>query len=329
MNAKSIRVLIPGVFLAGAIAVTAYVIHPWLSVFGSVTTALLLGMLVGNICSPGDLFASGIGFSEKSILAFAIMLMGLELQLGDLFRLGPISGLIVIPAIVVTIGTSLVLGKLFGYSPGFSLILGVGNAVCGSSAIAAVAPATSAREDEIGISIGIVNLLGTLGMLLLPLLALKLGLSAKASSFLLGGSIQAVGQVVSAGFSLGSEIGEMATLVKMFRVIMIVPIVILVPFIFRKENSPSSSASRKGLIPGYLIGFLVSCSFVTLFGGDNQIVSMLKQLGKAALMVAMAGIGLKIRFADLLRQAPRALGLGVAVVLVQILTLLLLIFWLF
>lgn len=327
MNTKSVKLLIPGVLLAIAVAVTASMIQPWLSVFGSVTLALLLGMAVGNIFSPGDLFAPGIRFSERNILAFAIMLMGLKLQLGDLFQLGPISGLIVIPTILITIGTSVVLGKLFGYSPGFSFILGVGNAVCGSSAIAAVAPATEAKEEEIGISIGIVNLLGTLGMLLLPLVAVKLGLSSRASSFLLGGSIQAVGQVVSAGFSLGNEIGEMATLVKMFRVLMILPIAILVPLIFRKKSS-SSTTSRKSLIPGYLAGFIISCSLVTFFDGDNQVFSILKQLGKVALMVAMAGIGLKIRFASLIKQAPRALGLGLAVVIVQISTLLFLIFWL-
>jgi len=327
MDTKAMKDLMPGVLLTVAVAITAKIAHFWLPGLGSVTLALLFGIISGNFFPPGKKFSSGIRFSEKSILAFAIMLMGLELQLQDLFALGPVSALIIIPTVFVTIGSALLLGRYFGYSPGFSLIMGVGNAVCGSSAIAAVAPSSGAKEDEIGISIGIVNLLGTVGMLLLPLAAVKLGLSAISSSFLLGGSIQAVGQVVSAGFSLGSETGEMATLIKMFRVLLIIPVAILVPVIFRSRTTPLRSKGRS-LIPNYLIGFLVACALVTAFDGDHRVFSTFRHIGKWTLMVAMAGIGLKIHFASLLKQAPKALAFGITIVTAQLTALSLLIFFL-
>ena len=315
--------LIPGLFLTLITAICAKLLAGSIHGIGAVSLAIILGILLGNLFNLSGKFADGIQYAEKKILTYAIILMGFNLQLGELSEMGITVFLIIIPTMLLTISSALLYGRILGFNGSFSLLMGAGNAVCGSSAIAAVAPVTTANEEEIGVSIGVVNLLGTAGMFILPLLAGLLSLNDLQSSYLTGGILQAIGQVVAAGFSINDHVGDTATLIKMLRVIMIGPIVMLVTIINRKKVT--GNGGKKSYIPSYIIGFFICSILASIFHTDTTIIPNLRMLAKFLLTIAMAGVGMKIRFKSLLHHGPKALLLGLLTNLTQAAFMLLLI----
>jgi len=140
---------------------------------GSTSFAIILGIIAGNTIAKDRSLVPGIIFAEKKLLTLAIMFMGVTLNIGDVVSLG-LKGIIYTIIVMGSVIFSAVkLGKMMGFTKEFSLLLGSGNAVCGSSAIAATAPVVKAHEDEIGISVAVVNLMGTILMFILPVVAVK------------------------------------------------------------------------------------------------------------------------------------------------------------
>ncbi len=316
------RKIIPGLLLTFLIAICAKLVSSEIHVIGAISLAIIFGILVGNTIKLGDKYANGIKFSEKNLLTYAIVLMGFKLQLIELGEMGSTVFLVVLPTMFVTFCSAIMIGRFMGFSKSYSLLMGAGNAVCGSSAIAAVAPVTEANEEEIGVSIGIVNLLGTVGMFMLPLIAGILTLSSSQSSYLVGGVLQAIGQVVAAGFSISDKVGDTATLIKMLRVIMIGPIVMIIT-LFNKTTT--SNITKRKFIPSYIIGFFVCSVIGSIFHGDHVILQYLKMLANILLTVAMAGVGMKISFRSLINHGPKALLFGLLVNLTQIIFVLIII----
>ncbi len=309
--------IIPGLLFTIGIATVAFVVNHYLPLFGAASIALLLGIIIGNSFKPGPIYSDGIRFSETMLLSTAITLMGLKMDMTTMAGFGSLLGYLIIPLVTITIITALIIGRVFKLQSTLSLLLGVGNAICGTSAIAVVSPSTRATREEAGIAIGVVNMIGTIGMLLLPMLIINTGFDQKGSALLIGGSLQAVGQVVAAGNIISESVGDLATLFKMSRVLMIIPLVIFIPMIM-KRGETKSSVRKKLHLPVYLIGFLICSALVSFIGSDSSAIKWLIYLEKILLIVAMAGIGLKIEFKKILTVAPRALLVCTIVTLVQI-----------
>ena len=309
--------LLPGLMVTISIALAAKVLSHVIPNIGGVTLAIILGIIVGNLVPLGNKFSDGIKFSEKNILTCAIVLMGFKLNLFELGGMGASVFFVIIPMMLTTIVSAVLLGKLFGYTSRFSVLMGAGNAVCGSSAIAAVAPAVQAEEEEIGVSIGIVNLLGTIGIFLIPVIAHLFTLSDVKSSYLVGGTLQAVGQVVAAGFSINEKVGDSATLIKMLRVLMIGPVVMIVS-ILSKTTHAKGKKKLSQMVPPYIIGFFICCVLGSVFNSDTYVLPHLKVAAKLLLTVAMAGVGMKIKFTSLMAHGPKALLFGTLIAAIQI-----------
>jgi uncharacterized integral membrane protein (TIGR00698 family) len=213
---------------------------------GAVAIAILIGIVVGNSIKLGETFKSGIAFSEKQLLSFAIALMGVNLNYVLLQKLGYKTVGLIIVAMSVTIITAIILGKLLKVDPKLSLLLGIGSGVCGSSAIAATEKIIDAKEEDVGLSIAIVNFLGTIGIFLLPLIgAVILKLSHVNAGILIGNTLQAVGQVTAGAFSISEETGQTATIVKMGRVLMLTPIILVLLFCFK--SGKTEQGAKKGV----------------------------------------------------------------------------------
>ncbi len=324
MNLQPVPYL-KGLGLCLVLAAAAYVLADFIPI-GAVAMAIILGILTGNLMRPGTSFTAGISFSEKHILAAAIALMGVNLDFTILRELGLRSVLLVIAGVAVTIGAALVLGAALRLDRKFALLLGIGNGVCGSSAIAATEQIVGAREEEVGLSVAIVNALGTAGIFLLPFLAhTVLRLTDLDAGLMIGNTLQAVGQVVAAGFSVSDAAGQTATIIKMTRILMLFPLVFLLLFAFagrgaaRNRASGRSARGGRPRVPGFIIGFVL-LSLVPTFGLlPDRWVSVLGHASHYALIVAMAGIGLRITFASILRNGRSALLAGGAIFAVQIL----------
>ena len=313
----------PGILLAALLSGLAMFISKLIPGPGTVFFAILVGLFFGNILPPITKVEAGLAFLEKHLLPIAIALMGTELELHMLGQLGLSAFLIVIPAMAVSIFCALLIGRFLRLSVSASFLLGIGNSVCGTSAVLAAAPAVKAKKHEVGVAVAAVNLMGTISMFLLPGLAILLALSATKTSYLIGGSLQAVGQVVAAGFSVSDSVGSNALVIKMLRVLMIGPIVMILHLIFHSKNT--DSRQKKKYIPGYIIGFTVCAIAATLFRNNTLILPHVKTLASLLMVISMSAVGFRIRIRSLLKQAPKALLLVACLSVIQISMILLLV----
>lgn len=282
---------------------------------GSVSLVILAGILLGNLIpnrgarSPS--LSPGIRFCEKHVLTWAIALMGLNLDYRLLKDVGTGILFLVPVAVLFTVALALILGRFFGLSRKFSLLLGIGNAVCGSSAIAAAQGVVNAEEKHVALSVAAVNLYGTIGIFLLPLLADSIyGPDPVVKGVLIGNTLQAVGQVSAAGFSLGELTGQAATVVKMGRILLIGPVVLLLSLRMSAGDRSTREGRRAQGIPAYIIVFLIFSLAGSLDLVPAALIEGGKFLSKLLLVTAMAAVGLKISIRDLVKSGGSALLMG-------------------
>jgi uncharacterized integral membrane protein (TIGR00698 family) len=312
---------IPGLSLATGLGILSVALSRSGAIpfIGSIAIAILAGIVVGNIFPIDRLRPEGFEWSEKILLTWAIALLGLSLNLGVLSPDGAGSALAlgtVVTVVAATIVMGLVISRMLGLPRSIGILLGVGNAVCGSSAILAVAPLATKDHHEIGVSVGVVNLLGTIGIFALPQLVALQGLDASAGGLLIGGSLQAVGHVVAAGFSISDQVGELATAVKMFRILLLGPIILVLGLLLHARYWLSWRQ-----IPRYILAFILLAVVGNLGILSDELTGTIQTVTKLMLAIAMAGVGLRIRLAGLLKQGPRVLIAGALLFGVQLLLL--------
>ncbi len=313
------KAIFPGLLLVLVLALLSF----WLSGFlpiGAVVVGISLGIFFGNLFSVKETWLSGIQFAEKQILAWAIILMGVKLDFNIVKELGFKAILIIIAAIIFTISISLILGRLLHINRRLALLLGIGNGVCGSSAIAATEKIIGADKHEVGISVTAVNFLGVIGMFLLPLFAkFMLVFNDLQSGFLIGNTLQAVGQVVAAGFSINETVGHTATIVKMMRILMLTPIVLTLLYYFHQKSKKQVVVVKKQGLPYFIIGFILMSFIPSFHLLSPDIIKVLGKLSHYLLLIAMVAIGLKISFKHIIKQGGKALLAGSLIFLFQIL----------
>jgi len=317
---KNVQQYAYGLILCILIAVVALFVGGY-TPLGAVTIAIILGIVIGNLAKLGDGFEKGIKFSEKRVLPFAIALMGANLNYLILKELGYQSLLLVIAGIVVTLAASLFLAKMFAFDPKMALLLGIGNGICGSSAIAATEQIIGAEKKDVGISIAIVNFLGTVGMFLLPVIGtVFLKFDNLNSGLLIGNTLQAVGNVVAAGFSVSPLSGQTATIVKMARILMLTPVIFGLLYVLSSKARVDGNLKKINLfsIPAFIIWFILFSLIPTFSLLPKACMDIISTASHYALVVAMAGIGLKTTIASILNDGKSALLIGSLTFLVQI-----------
>ena len=319
------RRYLPGIVVAMLIGLAGQLAGQWLPTVGGVTIALLIGMLLSGVMRRRGVYAAGVALVERRLLPLTIALLGFELKPRVLLDLGLPGLCLIVGLVAVTIGGSLALGRFLGFSRRFSLLLGCGNAICGSNAIASVGKTINASEQEAGPAVAAVNLMGTLGIFALPLLSVSLGFSDARSGALIGGTLQAVNQVVAAGYSLNPTVGQLAVLIKMGRVLMLGPIVIMLGLICRQQ--PGERAGWP--LPGFIVGFFALTLLGSLPWFPAGLATALAKASGYLLAIAMAASGLKIDLASLVRQGPAIVAAELAIVLVQVTSACLAVRWLF
>lgn len=295
------------------IAILAVILANYLSVFGSILMALILGMVAGNVFLRSDKLHSGLKFSEKTILEMSIVLIGFGFEAGNLENLSWSLLIILAASIAVVILLALGIGKLLGLNSRLSMLLGAGSAICGSAAIAATAPVIDANEEEVGVSIGAVNLIGTIGLAFLPALALFLHFTDFQSAVLLGGTLQSIGHVAASSFAMNNEVGEWAMVVKMSRVMFMIPLLLVLFFIGRKR------VDTKVSFPYFIFFFAFAVYLAQLDSMSSELTGYLAMAGNFLMAVAMTAIGVGIKIKPLLRISPKGLALGSILFLIQIL----------
>ncbi|WP_125565992.1 YeiH family protein [Companilactobacillus insicii] len=311
---------LPGLGLSVVVAIIAKVLAIWLPSLGGATIAILLGIILGNTFFKQSGLAVGTKFSESKLLEYSVVLLGFTVTFQTIAEMG-IPGLAyIIMMMTIVIISAYAIGRKLGFSEKMSLMMAGGNAVCGSSAIGAIAPAIDADDEEKGQIITLVNLLGTVMMLTLPFLGLAVfGNDLLSKSALLGGTLQSVGQVVAGASLIDSQTVKYAMLFKITRIIMLVAVV----FFFEKKVNHGTQVTvtrhkkTRMPIPWYVLAFLIICiinsttTMPEIFGDSAHVISTWFET------TALAAIGLRLNLAKFLKEGPKFLAYGLAVGSVQ------------
>lgn len=286
--------------------------------------AMLVGIVVGNLLPEGSRLKSGARSIITGAIPVAIVCMGAGLDLGVLTD--PRVGLGGLGICLVAIASALALGifaaRLLGLSRNTSYLLGVGTAICGSSAIIATSPVIGADEDELVLTVATVNLMGLVVMFALPPLCAALELSGEASGILAGATIHAIPQAIAAGDAMGDVAGTFATLFKLVRVSLLAPAVLLVGLLARRSlaarpDESSRAGQKPSLMPWFLWGFLLLAALRTagwiqfeVGPVDAPLADQVKWLGKALLAVSMVAIGFELPLRQLIGVGAKAIAAG-------------------
>lgn len=255
--------------------------------------ALFFGMAF-NFAANGEKVKAGIDFASRQILRFGVALLGARITFEQISGLGTVPILMVIGGVVLTIIFGAVLGRLLGRPRIEGLLTGGAVAICGASAalaISAVMPKTEENQRFTLFTVVGVTTLSTLAMIAYPTIVRALDLDAGAASVFLGGTIHDVAQVVAAGYMISPEVGDGATFVKLLRVAMLLPVVLVFSMLFRIGGS--DRGARPPLLPGFLVGFALLV-VINSFGIIPKVaVDVFSGLSRWCLVVAIAALGVK------------------------------------
>lgn len=335
---KELDGILPGLAASIIISLVSQFLARFLPTLGAALIAILLGMLMGNTLLNRPGLSQGTKFSEKRLLEYAIVLNGLILDFQVLKSAGVKGFVFIMLQMSLTIFVTYQLGKVFGFGKRFALLMGAGNAVCGSSAIGTVSPIVQADNKEKGISITIVNLTGTALMILLPVLgAILYGSDTLRTSALIGGTVQSVGQVVAAAKLVNDDVVTLATVFKLMRVLLIIGVAVLYgrmnmnegeSLFTRKKRAEITASEESGAsatpaavsygVPWFLTGFVVFFLIRSFIGVPDSVLAASKAISTQFEVAALAAIGMRVKFADIIKEGPKAMLYGLTVGAVQV-----------
>lgn len=300
---EQLKKTLPGLLFTGFIAVLSLLIQRIDVVrnmhFSSLIIAILLGMLIKNLGMVPVVLETGIQFSMKKLLRIAIILLGFQLSLTEIGQIGGRGFLLVTVVTAATLLFTVWLGGKLGLDRDLSLLIGAGSSICGASAVAAVAPVIDAKERDTTFAIATVTLFGTISMFLYPIAFRMFHLPELLYAVWAGSSIHEVGQVVAAGFAAGQDAGQFATLIKLTRVLLIIPAAIILGFTQIKRNQAATGSIGKITIPWFVFGFLAVVLLNSTHWLPKPTVQSMVSVDTFLLTVAMAGMGLETSLAKM------------------------------
>jgi uncharacterized integral membrane protein (TIGR00698 family) len=323
------RSAVPGLAAAGAVAVASVLIaaaetralgH---AVIEALVVALLLGMVVRFAWRPGAKFEPGIRFAGKGVLELSVAILGISVDLPLLVSAGPALGIAIVAIVAVGLGIGVLIARALGLRPRLAVLVATGNAICGNSAIAALAPVIGADAEDVASSIAFTAILGVIVVLGLPLLIRPLGLTHYQYGVLAGLTVYAVPQVLAAAFPVSALSGEVATLVKLVRVLMLGPVVLF--FALRERSRAVATLSLGTLVPWFIVGFLALAALRAAGVVPASWVAPTRLVSTYLTIVAMAALGLSADVRTVAKAGSRVvaavslsllvlIGLGIAII---------------
>ncbi|MFN3879412.1 MAG: YeiH family protein [Brevundimonas sp.] len=314
------RTIRPGVMLCllvtlAAIGLTSIerdvIGHVWLE---PLVLAILLGAAVRTAWTPDVRFKAGIDFSAKTLLEVAVVLLGASVSAATLSSLGVsfVVGILLLVVVGIVVGFGV--GRALGLNPRMALLVACGNAICGNSAIAAVAPVIDADGEEVAASIAFTAVLGVIVVLALPLLGGLIHLNGLQYGALAGLTVYAVPQVLAAAAPFGAVATQTGTVVKLVRVLMLGPVILALSLIFRDRAPTAAKPGLARLLPWFIVGFLVMIALRSFDLIPQTALAPMAAASGLLTIVAMAALGLQTD----IRAVARAGGRVVSAVILSL-----------
>jgi uncharacterized integral membrane protein (TIGR00698 family) len=304
--------------LLGTVSVFLSKVIPFV---GSILIGLLIGMIINNSVKLPNKYSPGISYMSTKTLELSLLFLAVGISFKNINSIGLGSFVFLSMVILLMLLLSVYLSKKFSSFPNGNYLIGFGTAICGSSAIAAVAPVIKAEKEDIGISLAVVNLLGSMLMILMPFIFNILELPDKLSGYLIGGSLHSVGNVAGAGFAVSEETAKVAITIKLARVAMLSPALILYSILIRRNSVKNPMEHFR--LPWYVWSFIIITILVSFVQIPTEVVDQSENIGKWLLTFSMVAIGLKLSIKQLYQSGKKAIRFGLMIFLIQMILLLL------
>lgn len=307
---------LPGIGLTLLIAIPAWFIGKSFPIIGGPVLGILFGMILA-FWQRSAVFDEGVKYTSKKLLQYSIILLGFDMNLYNVVQVGGETLTLMLVTLTVAFGTAFIAGKLLKIDPKTNILIGVGTAICGGSAIAATAPVIRADDTAVARSISTIFLFNVIAAFLFPVLGHLLGMGNHAFGLWAGTAINDTSSVVAAGYTFSHEAGNLAVIVKLTRTLMIVPIT-LVLAIYTSRSLPGDPGNGKrdasyklgAVFPWFVIGFVAASVLNTFVSLPPGMGSSIAQIGKFVIIMAMAAIGLNTNVVKLVKSGAKPILLG-------------------
>ena len=305
--------LLPGIAASVAIAAVAVFIENLLPIHlvGGAVIAMFLGMIINHFIGKNSFLSAGVKFTSKKILKFAIILLGLSLNINTILYVGRMSLVVMVFTLATCFGGGYFIGKALGLNWKLSNLISAGTGICGGSAIAAIAPTIDAEDIDVAYAMSATFLFDMAMIVLFPIMGRGLGMSAEAFGIWAGTAVNDTSSVVATGYAFSEAAGDFATMVKLTRTLAIIPTVLtfaLIQMRLKRKEALASGANEKEIkanfslakiFPWFILGFLAMSVVASLFEIPAAVVSGTKTVSKFLMVCALAAIGLNTSFKDM------------------------------
>jgi uncharacterized integral membrane protein (TIGR00698 family) len=300
-----------GVIVCLIVAITATALGNLVPVVGGPVFAIVIGAVIATAWRIPEAFRPGIAWCSKSLLQWSIVLLGASLSLAEIAA----GGASTLPLMLITFGVVLVLawfaGRALGLDADLRRLLGVGTAICGGSAIAAVSSVIEADQADIAYALGAVFLFNVIAVVVFPLLGHAMHLSQHAFGVWAGTAINDTSSVVAASLSYGRSAGSTGVIVKLTRTLLIIPLVLY--YAWRRARvlrAEGKSVPWRAILPWFVLWFVVAAALNSLGLIPAPMQAPVHQLALFTIVVALAGVGLGTDVARIRSAGLRPLALG-------------------
>lgn len=306
---------LPGLGLALAIALVALGLGHLAPLIGGPVIGIVLGIAVRNLLSPGARFTPGIQFAGKQVLQWSIIALGFGLSLDQVAKTGLESLSVTLVTMSAAFLAAMLLGRLLGVHDQLKVLIGVGTAICGGSAIAAVTPILKPDEHDTAFAISTIFLFNVVAVLLFPLLGHLMHLSDLGFGLWAGTAINDTSSVVAAGYSYSHAAGDYATIVKLTRATLIIPVCITLAIMVAVREKKKGAADFKlaRIFPWFILWFLVASGVRTLGFVPIAMQPVIHAAAEFLIIVALSAIGLSANLRKMIASGPRPILLGLGV----------------
>ncbi|TCK26801.1 YeiH family protein [Pseudonocardia endophytica] len=320
--AQWLRSRSPGLLVALAVAAAATAAGTALPVVGGPVFGIVFGLVVAVVLRPGPRMRPGIGFASRPVLQTSIVVLGATLSLSQIADVGMGSLPVMLGTLAVALAGAYVAGRLLGVRGDTQLLIGVGTAICGASAIAATQSVVRAKESQVAYAVATIFVFNVAAVLTFPQLGHLMGLDPHAFGLWAGTAINDTSSVVAAGYAYGGDAGSYAVIVKLTRTLMIIPIVVgLAMWAARREAAVSEPAGAgdaaqkrrlpwRKLVPLFLVGFVATSALTSVGVIPAAWHPALTAVGTFLITTALAGIGLSMQPSEIRHAGIRPLLLG-------------------
>lgn len=315
---KTLKIF-PGIVLSISVALIACWLESLLPIhlIGSAVIAMFLGMVLNHFLEKTKVFALGLKFTSKKILKFAIILLGLSLNITTILNVGKLSLTVMIFTLLTCFGGGYFIGKALGLNWKLSSLISAGTGICGGSAIAAIAPTIDAEDNDVAYAMSATFLFDMAMIVLFPIMGQALGMSDQAFGIWAGTAVNDTSSVVATGYAFSEGAGDFATMVKLTRTLAIIPTVITFAFIqlrLKKKEAIANSKNGEALkanfsiakiFPWFILGFLAMSIVASVFSIPTTVVAGTKAASKFLMVCALAAIGLNTSFSSMKKAGIR------------------------